>query len=193
MVVVVGIEPTLDSANYRTWYDGYRIDYRLYCTTFRKVMQTFLPYADFKRSLETLDYRRLGKQRVEAFQLLVANGNKWALAERTRRTGKVGTPKGWVNHPAAVMWRGYDDALMTYMNASIIEWTKRGYNNTMSKADTLTSFVMPPWFGWPEFHASHRSNLLRKDAKYYSQFNWTEPDNLEYVWPSETIRGSQVV
>ena len=33
-------------------------------------MQTFLPYKSFKQSLQSLDYRRLGKQRVEAFQIL---------------------------------------------------------------------------------------------------------------------------
>jgi len=32
-------------------------------------MQTFLPYADFKESAQCLDYRRLGKQRVEAKQI----------------------------------------------------------------------------------------------------------------------------
>ena len=33
-------------------------------------MQTFLPYPDFRESLESLDYKRLGKQRVEALQLV---------------------------------------------------------------------------------------------------------------------------
>ena len=35
-------------------------------------MQTFLPYADFERSAKSLDYKRLGKQRVEAMQLIKA-------------------------------------------------------------------------------------------------------------------------
>ena len=35
-------------------------------------MQTFLPYPDFTQSAKTLDYRRLGKQRVEAWQILNA-------------------------------------------------------------------------------------------------------------------------
>src|SRR4030042_2517495 len=34
------------------------------------LMQTFLPYPDFKKSLQALDYRRLGKQRVEAYQII---------------------------------------------------------------------------------------------------------------------------
>ncbi len=35
-------------------------------------MQTFLPYPDFKESFRALDSKRLGKQRVEAFQILNA-------------------------------------------------------------------------------------------------------------------------
>ena len=35
-------------------------------------MQTFLPHRSFSKSAETLDYRRLGKQRVEAKQILEA-------------------------------------------------------------------------------------------------------------------------
>lgn len=35
-------------------------------------MQTFLPYISFEESAACLDYRRLGKQRLEAKQLLNA-------------------------------------------------------------------------------------------------------------------------
>lgn len=42
---------------------------------------------------------------------------------------------------------------------------------------------MQTFLPYPDFHASHRSNLLRKDPVWYSQFNWTEPNNLPYVWP----------
>ena len=35
-------------------------------------MQTFLPVADFVESARMLDYKRLGKQRVEGMQLLNA-------------------------------------------------------------------------------------------------------------------------
>lgn len=37
-------------------------------------MQTFLPYEDFNQSTAVLDRQRLGKQRVEALQLLKAIG-----------------------------------------------------------------------------------------------------------------------
>jgi hypothetical protein len=152
-------------------------------------MQTFLPHASFKKSLACLDYRRLGKQRTEAFQLLIAIGDQWALKERQWRIDQ-GLMKdkplkgGWINHPAALMWKRYADALRQYYNDSIDEWTERGYNNTMRKAPIPACVEMPRWLTDRHFHASHRSNLLRKDSEYYSQFGWTEPDNLEYVWPN---------
>ena len=35
-------------------------------------MQIFLPYADFRKSLRVLDNKRLGKQRVETYQIISA-------------------------------------------------------------------------------------------------------------------------
>ena len=43
----------------------------------------------------------------------------------------------------------------------------------------------PPWFGNNSFHASHRSNLLRKNKKHYSKFKWKEPQNIPYIWPTK--------
>ena len=78
-------------------------------------MQTFLPYSDFVNISKVLDYKRLGKQRVEARQILntILNGG------------------GWSNHPAIKMWRGYENALILYSNIMIKEWILRGYRNTM--------------------------------------------------------------
>ena len=136
-------------------------------------MQTFLPYADFQKSVEVLDYRRLGKQRVETFQVLNI------LLERT-------PTKGWRNHPVTLMWTGYESALKLYQNITIREWIRRGYNNNMSYEEIdLGTVVMPGWFGNEQFHRSHRSNLLRKDFKYYSQY-FDEPNDLEYYWPGAT-------
>lgn len=58
-------------------------------------MMTFLPHEDFEKSAQSLDYRRLGKQRVEAMQIYNC------LLKPTR----------WKNHPAVLMWSGYEDAL----------------------------------------------------------------------------------
>lgn len=130
-------------------------------------MQTFLPLPDFAQSAAVLDYRRLGKQRVEAQQIL----------NSLLRGG------GWQQHPAVRMWRGYEYSLVVYRNTMINEWVSRGFRNAMDTADPEGVIVHPPWLHTPAFHASHRSNLLRKDPDHYGQFGWVEPANLDYVWP----------
>jgi len=146
-------------------------------------MQTFLPYASFTESARVLDYRRLGKQRIECKQILAALG--YAIADGELCLLADTSPKGWVNHPATKMWRGYEAALAEYATLMILEWKARGYKNTMEMLDLNNSrlFMDPPWLGDEAFHASHRSNLLRKDPLHYGKFGWTEEDDLEYVWP----------
>ncbi len=142
-------------------------------------MQTFLPYPDYYESARVLDYRRLGKQRVEVLQLLKA-----------LISGGV-----WSNHPAAKMWRGYERALCEYGMTMCKEWVSRCYKDTcFDKLRTIydsddipheqfhpISAIDPPWLGNEEFHAAHRSNLLRKDPVHYGQFGWTESDDLPYI------------
>ena len=138
-------------------------------------MQTFLPYEDFEKSAETLDYRRLGKQRVEAMQIINA------ITGVPRKDGKV--YKGWVNHPCSVMWRKNVPALMHYCNVMIKEWIKRGYNNTMKLYEVEGPDVeLPDWVGHKDFHASHRANLLRKELSYYKDHGWKEDPTDPYLW-----------
>ena len=134
-------------------------------------MQTFLPYKSFEDSARCLDYRRLGKQRVEARQIYNA----------------IKTKGGWSNHPAIKMWTGYENALMEYSNVIIKEWVRRGFKNTMALVDVCGEVRNPSWLGDEVFHSAHRSNLLRKDFDYYSQFKWNEPLDLPYVWPTKDI------
>jgi hypothetical protein len=145
-------------------------------------MQTFLPYPQFDKSLQCLDWRRLGKQRVEALQLLRALGNTADvdLEDQDLSGGK----RGWANHPAARMWRSYEGLLAVYHDGCINEWVRRGYQNTMRLRAKPGPHPVPAWMGRPDFHASHRSNLLRKLPAHYGQFGWQEPDTLPYVWPA---------
>lgn len=135
-------------------------------------MQTFLPYSNFRESAMVLDRQRLGKQRVEAKQILLA---------------LTGQSKGWVNHPATRMWRGHTSALALYGRLMCLEWRIRGYVDNLdpffSEHYDLATLTLPAWLGDPDFHASHRSNLLRKDLAYYSQFGWSESTDLPYIWP----------
>ena len=138
-------------------------------------MQTFLPYQDFRKSLESLDNKRLGKQRVETFQIINAI---------LGRPKKDGTPyKGWLNHPCSVMWRDYVPALKLYFNMSLVIWEERGFINNMNLELSTDSIIkFPHWLGNERFHSSHRANLLRKDSEYYSKHGWTENPEDPYIW-----------
>jgi len=131
-------------------------------------MQTFLTYADFEKTATVLDYRRLGKQRVEAFQII-------RVLE--------GQSLGWKNHPSVKMWTGYGDALQAYFNAVSREWVQRGYKHTMGFYDIPGGYALPPWIGDDAFHLAHRSNLIRKLPDHYKQYWPDVPDDLPYVWP----------
>lgn len=137
------------------------------------IMQTFLPHSNFSESAKVLDMRRLGKQRVESYQIL----NCLTIKESK-----------WKNHPAVLMWKKSKWWLSLYSIEICSEWIGRGYKDSL-----LTHFVsycenneideIPFWLGDERLHSSHRSNLLRKDFNFYSKFNWIEENNLEYFWP----------
>jgi hypothetical protein len=137
-------------------------------------LQTFLPYPSFSQSALVLDYRRLGKQRSEALQIL-----------RTL----LGITHGWKNHPAVKMWRGYEYRLAEYGFSICAEWVRKGYKDTCAeKIYELTKNIevgpYPDWLGLPEFHLSHQSNLIRKKPEFYrSIFGENIPNNLPYIWP----------
>lgn len=147
-------------------------------------MQTFLPYADFEQCAKVLDWKRLGKQRVETLQVL----NSLLLPN-----------KGWKQHPASKMWQNHILQLLDYQTAICNEWTSRGYRDTcLDKSKQLVALSIdkvmqlqdknaPWWLGDERLHSSHRSNLLRKDKVYYNQFNWSEPDDIPYFWPSDWL------
>ena len=137
-------------------------------------MQTFLPLPDLRASAQALDYKRLGKQRIEAKQIHdIVSGQR--------------TVGGWVSHPAVTMWRGHADALALYHNTIISEWVARGYVNNMPYLPIPDGeIVMPLWFDTDAFHSAHRRMLLRKDPVFYSEYGWPEQDDgVEdgYIWP----------
>lgn len=147
-------------------------------------MQTFLPLPSFRGSAAVLDNKRLGKQRVECKQILLCLG----IQVGDHKPGR----KGWRNHPAVRMWADYELQLSAYSILVCREWRRRGFKDSLlaqfmgvyhELRPTVENHRYPAWFGWEDLHASHRSNLLRKDRDYYSQFGWAEPDDLPYIWP----------
>jgi hypothetical protein len=144
-------------------------------------MQTFLPYPDLHRSAAVLDYRRLGKQRVEAYQIIRAALN---------------LSKGWGHHPATRMWANNLAGLAAYGVTCCDRWVGLGYKDTTR--DKITALVtpdagdLPGWFGLEGLHLSHQSALVRKDPSFYSVVFPGVPADLGYVWPvvtQETRRG----
>lgn len=165
------------------------------CSTFKSnkkvgsLIQTFLPYPNFASSAKSLDLKRLSNQRNEALIILKS------LCGATRSWKN---PNAWKNHPAVLMWKGHQFALYLYGMAICYEWQQRTGKPEFVAAqltgayragaygphDVVESFGYPPWVGNEAFHASHRSNLLRKDPVWYSRFDWKESNNLPYIWPS---------
>jgi hypothetical protein len=133
-------------------------------------MQTFLPYHDFRTSALCLDKKRCWKQVIEASQIIGTLTGKWTA---------------WKNHPVARMWRKYLPALIIYYN---VFWETSVNKHSirvvkMQPMYTQENIVLPLWLGDEKVHASHRSNLLRKNIEFYSKYNWVEPDNMPYYWP----------
>lgn len=175
-------------------------------------MQTFLPYPDFARSAACLDRQRLGKQRLEAFQILQTNCRGpyiymcpdcqvrvplstlkckiCGMPEKTLKQRK----RPWYNHPATIMWRGHEQYLVDYIYFICKEWSSRGYKDQILEdvedfaaryySIIYTKFSLIPWLGRSEFHLTHQSNLIRKNPTHYRPIFGPEvPDNLPYIWP----------
>ena len=138
-------------------------------------MQTFLPYSSFVLSARCLDYRRLGKQRVETWQILQCIEGVSTLS--------------WRNHPAVRMWRNHPLSLAWYGYTVCGEWINRGYVDNMQPR--FISYIRkevkrvdsPDWLFDNRLYVSHREALLMKDYTWYSKFNWTETPKLAYYWP----------
>jgi hypothetical protein len=155
-------------------------------------VQTFLPYPDFERSARVLDAKRLGKQRVETIQVVRA---------LTRPT------YGWANHPAVLMWKGYEEALGRYGLTCCEVWTEHGFGDTCAvtiaadlrmfgvdtirtQAELAAGEALPPWLGQEQVHVSHQSALVRKDPEHYAPLFPDVPDDLPYAWP---VRSQAVI
>ena len=154
-------------------------------------MQTFLPDPDFHRCAALLDDKRLGKQRVETLQIMqVLVRLRW---ENTIGQIEPYEPRGWRNHPAVLMWKGYELALLSYQQHICEEWTARGYRDTCLaktrglvqhwRGDRASESAQPPWLGDVQLHRSHQSNLIRKDPDFYGPLFPGVSGDEPYVWP----------
>lgn len=169
-------------------------------------MQTFAPFsASFEDSLRCLDDVRLGKQRVEAYQIL-----RSVLGIETANAG-------WANHPARLAWVSNTAAIADYTVTACFLYVARGNKDTiMDKAvevyrdvtgtspplerDTRYNSTrlyrnyeptMPWWWGNEDYHFRHRVALYVKDPNHYGSLidvtSWPKhpPEVYQYLWPCE--------
>lgn len=113
-------------------------------------MQTFLPYPDFEKSAAVLDRNRLNAMRRESKMVLTI----------IRKT-KSGETNRFINQPLLKQWYGYEDALLMYRRAVMLEWQKRGYKNSDEIPQEI-DFNVPNWFGDNIYHYQMQVVLCRK-------------------------------
>lgn len=150
-------------------------------------MQTFAPTTDIQEIAWLLDYRRLGKQRVECLQILKAldalrTGDLYMIDKRGRKR-----KRGWLSHPCTLMWRGHEGYLALYAHAMCEQWIQRGHHDTIqhrftARIESATDTSPPSWWGREDVHYSHRCQLVRKDPEYYGRMFVDADPSVEYVW-----------
>ena len=159
-------------------------------------MQTFLPSTNFAWAAQMLDSKRLNKQILEGYQILnVLSGQS--------PTG------GWRNHPAVLMWKNHEGALLKYLDYMIVEAKQRNIKTDNKESNIQKLFkkvgktwntLMPNWFNNDlvsmRIITTHRANLFNKDPMYYSRFQYATispfnspccPEKKEpckYYWPT---------
>lgn len=163
-------------------------------------MQTFITSKYAAQIAQDLDNKRLHKQALEAWQILMV------LCE-VDPEGNDRKPKGWVNHPAVKMWRGSEYYLYYYACHMVDEWVNRGYKSTLKQKLFKTILAAdkkgivnlggginePSWWldeeTMKKVISSHRRALLVKNYEWYHNLEWAEdtefyPETYEYVWPN---------
>jgi len=141
-------------------------------------MNVFLSGPSVVQSFERLDRLRLGKQRVELKQILLALENGGA----------------WSSHPATKMWTGCRGFVAKMGVTCCLVWRARGYKDsllpwfTVKAEEWSRECVAPQWLetarekGDCEFFEHVRGNLIRKDSRYNKFWPNTQPRE-GYTWP----------
>lgn len=127
-------------------------------------MQVFMPYKSIIESVRCLDYRRLGKQRIEIKYMLEMLYGMWAYRK----------------HPVVEMWEDYYVFLEIIYSASVREWISRGHTNTLPiELEFVTGpVVLPPWL--EDYTYQYKGLLLYKDYDYYSK-KFDNPEDIPRI------------
>lgn len=144
---------------------------------------TFVTCSDPRIVAKHLSDLNLGKQRVEAVQIL-------------NILLKPDSGGAWSQHPIAKAWQGHTNGLKYYINCMIDEFEARGKNNNMERqVYDDKSIVLPWWFGWERLHMNHRAILSIKNPWHYNSTLFEiNPEYLSYgyIWPHTIVAESQL-
>jgi hypothetical protein len=142
-------------------------------------VNTFLPFPNLRDSADCLDNKRLPNQLNECRVIQKA----------------LAGDKAWARHPATLMWEGCDVALSIYMSCLADEMWRRGMRVPQWAPELSYGFCgLPPWFGHPAVHESHRRNLLRKNYQYYKPLFPQEVGGSDvYAWPTKQEDGTWII
>jgi len=153
-------------------------------------MQTFLPSTNSLECAQSLDNKRLNKQILEGYQILNV------LSGRSKGGG-------WRNHPAVLMWKGYEHGLWKYIESMVQVANLRGIKteNNVKNLNALYSECAEDWGNehpsfWRDENkvmriiTTHRANLFKKDPIYYIRYQYAvnSPYNIpccstcQYYW-----------
>jgi hypothetical protein len=151
-------------------------------------MQTFWIDDDPRNTAKVLDWRRLGKQRVEVLQILRA---------------LAGETMGWRHHSLTRAWAGHVNALVVYGEAICLEWRQRcrkpcdrevcagdcSRDSCLSKIRAYANGGPVVWPGWvddPLIRLAYRAKLLRKKPEHYGRLWPGVPADFEWRFVTKT-------
>lgn len=163
-------------------------------------MQVFSQSPDFQKIADTLDNKRLNKQKVEIFQILNTlsigpfqklNGDKWVplSTEQYQPFDHFHRKTPWYNHPAVKMVKNHELFFIDYALTIAQKCLEKGWKDTLIPKIEFFKQIFknntdkPSFWGDERFHNSHKSALLFKNPAYYQKFGWTETPELNYYWP----------
>ena len=159
-------------------------------------MQTFFPHESIYQSAQALDSKRLNKQILEAYQIL-------KVLSGASLTG------AWRNHPAVLMWKGYEYSLFKYAMIMIQEAQNRGIKTDKNESnikDLLNQYgnswgkKNPLWLSDQNkimrIITTHKARLFDKDPIYYAKFGYAKYslynkpccDTCQYYWVTHEER-----
>lgn len=143
------------------------------------MVNTFIISEYLPDTFTILDNKRLGKQRLEAKQII----NILEKIDNGEDVLKI----GFASHPATKMWIGYTDALKIYYNLCVTAWINRGFKNTMPLYQINHNVNYPKFLSFLPLINSHKAALIRKDPIFYKHLKTEDIEpymKLGYLWPN---------